>query len=103
MTIVSNDKHDPALDRFLIANGLARADEEACWSALTGGVSSDIWRVDLPGRSLCVKRALAKLKVSSEWMAPVSRNANEWAWMRFAAQHCPDNVPRPLAHDPRAG
>lgn len=88
---------------FLVDQGLARNDEIAHWEPLTGGVSSDIWRVDLPGRSFCVKRALAQLKTASEWLAPVSRNANEWAWMLFAAQHCPDNVPRPVAHDPRAG
>ena len=58
---------DPKLDAFLVSKGLARADETARWSALAGGVSSDIWRADLPGRSLCVKRALAKLKV---WTVP---------------------------------
>jgi tRNA A-37 threonylcarbamoyl transferase component Bud32 len=91
------------LDAFLIEHKLALPGEQASWCALTGGVSSDIWRVDLPGRSLCVKRALSKLKVSADWEAPVSRNAYEWAWIQFAAQHCPDNVPRPLAHDPKAG
>ena len=101
--MTSNACPDPGLDAFLVAKGLAGAGESACWSALTGGVSSDIWRVDLPGRSLCVKRALAKLKVSADWQAPVSRNAYEWAWMQFAVEHCPDNVPRPLAHDPEAG
>jgi aminoglycoside phosphotransferase (APT) family kinase protein len=91
------------LNTFLLANGLARPAEQANWQALTGGVSSDIWRVDLPGRTLCVKRALAQLKVAADWQAPVSRNAYEWAWIQFAAQHCPDNVPRPLAHDEHAG
>ena len=94
---------DAALDRFLVEAELARPDEPARWSALAGGVSSDIWRVDLPGRTLCVKRALPRLKVAAEWRAPVSRNANEWAWLRFAAQHEPQAVPRPLAHDARAG
>ncbi|WP_260428165.1 phosphotransferase family protein [Burkholderia sp. Bp9031] len=94
---------DPRLDRFLVDHALAQPNETARWSALTGGVSSDIWRVDLPGRSLCVKRALAKLKVTADWQAPVSRNAFEWEWMQFASQHCPDNVPRPLAHDAELG
>jgi len=31
---------------------------------LTGGVSSDIWRIDLPSGPICVKRALAKLRVA---------------------------------------
>lgn len=88
---------------FLVVQGLARADEPVGLEPLTGGVSSDIWRVDLPGRSVCVKRALAKLKVAADWQAPVDRNAYEWAWLCFAAEQCPDHVPRPLAQDARAG
>ena len=53
-------------------------------SRLTGGVSSDIWRVDLPRGSVCVKRALAKLRVKADWRAPVERNGYEAAWMRIA-------------------
>ncbi|MEC8775007.1 MAG: aminoglycoside phosphotransferase family protein, partial [Pseudomonadota bacterium] len=34
---------------------------------LPGGVSSDIWRVSLPDRTVCIKRALAKLKVEADW------------------------------------
>ena len=94
---------DPALERFLYAQRLAEPAEEATWTLLAGGVSSDIWRVDLPGSSLCVKRALPRLKVAADWQAPVSRNAYEWAWLRFAAQQRPHNVPEPLAHDPAAG
>jgi hypothetical protein len=37
-------------------------------------VSSDVYRADLPVRSVCVKRALAKLKVAADWRAPVERN-----------------------------
>jgi tRNA A-37 threonylcarbamoyl transferase component Bud32 len=94
---------DPALSGFLTAHELARPGESARWTPLAGGVSSDLWRVDLPGRSLCVKRALARLKVAADWQAPVSRNAYEWAWMRFAARHRPETVPELLAHDPGAG
>ncbi|MFG2129615.1 phosphotransferase family protein [Streptomyces sp. NPDC048751] len=94
---------DPALSDFLTAHGLAAPGEVAHWTPLAGGVSSDLWRVDLPGRSLCVKRALARLRVAAEWEAPVSRNAYEWAWMRFASRHGPDSVPELLAHDPGAG
>lgn len=94
---------DPALSRFLTAHGLAAPGEAAHWTPLAGGVSSDLWRVDLPGRSLCVKRALARLRVAADWEAPVSRNAYEWAWMRFASRHRPDSVPELLAHDPEAG
>ncbi|WP_406440215.1 aminoglycoside phosphotransferase family protein [Streptomyces sp. NBC_01613] len=94
---------DPSLADFLLAHKLATPGEAARWTPLAGGVSSDLWRVDLPGRSLCVKRALARLRVAADWEAPVSRNAYEWAWMRFASRHRPDSVPELLAHDAEAG
>ncbi|MEO5697136.1 MAG: aminoglycoside phosphotransferase family protein, partial [Burkholderiaceae bacterium] len=37
------------------------------------------------------------------WKAPVSRNAFEWAWLRFAFDLLPNAVPQPLAHDEEAG
>jgi aminoglycoside phosphotransferase (APT) family kinase protein len=91
------------LNPFLLKHGLAEPEESSRWSVLAGGVSSDIWRVDLPGRSLCVKRALPKLNVAAEWQAPVSRNTSEWNWLCFAARHHPEHVPKPLAHDSSAG
>ena len=94
---------DASLTGFLIGQHLLRPGELALWHPLAGGVSSDIWQVELPGRSICVKRALPQLKVAAEWLAPVDRNAYEWAWMKFAARHCPANVPAPLAHDEAAG
>jgi hypothetical protein len=96
---------DRAIARFLAAHGfLAPGQGEARLTPLAGGVSSDIWRVDLPdGRRICIKRALARLKVAAEWFAPVSRNAYEWAWIGFAARHAPEAVPAPLAHDAAAG
>jgi aminoglycoside phosphotransferase (APT) family kinase protein len=65
---------------------------------LTGGVSSDIWRVDLPGGPVCIKRALAQLKVAADWRAPVSRSAYEVAWLEQAARIDPRAVPRLVAH-----
>ncbi len=93
----------PELDRFLHLHELATQAEERTWTPLRGGVSSDIWRVDLPGRTICVKRALAKLRVGSDWHAPVSRNRYEWEWLRLAAGIVPWSVPAPLAHDPQLG
>lgn len=100
---VHPDSIEPVLRDFLVRCGLAKSGEEIRWTPLTGGISSDIWRVDLPGRSLCVKRALSKLKVAADWQAPVSRNAYEWAWLNFASRCRPQAVPRPLAHDEQAG
>ena len=70
---------------------------------LPGGVSSDIWRVDLPAGPLCVKRALPRLKVAALWEAPVERNGFEWAWMQEAARIVPGSVPPLLARDAPAG
>ena len=94
---------EAALTQFLVRTGLARMGEPVDLLPLTGGVSSDIWRVGLPDRALCVKRALSRLKVEAHWEAPVSRNAFEWAWLCFAAEHAAEAVPRPLAHDLDAG
>jgi hypothetical protein len=57
-------------------------------------VSSDIWRVDLPGRSVCVKRARPVLAVAAEWQAPVERNESEVAWLEVAGEIHPSAVPR---------
>jgi aminoglycoside phosphotransferase (APT) family kinase protein len=48
---------------------------------LTGGVSSDIWLVEMPGRRLCIKRALPALRVAADWQAPIERSTYEYAWM----------------------
>jgi len=90
---------DIQLRDFLLNQRLATRDETPVWTPLAGGVSSDIWRVDLSKRSLCIKRALPQLKVAQVWNAPVERNAYEWAWLKFAAKHCPENVPVPIAAD----
>lgn len=92
-----------SLKRFLEANGFYRQTDSVSFEQLTGGVSSEILRVDLPDNVLCLKRALPKLKVTAEWLAPLSRNRYEWEWLSFVHELAPSNVPRPLAHDPDQG
>jgi 5-methylthioribose kinase len=87
----------------LVRLGLARPGERLRFERLTGGVSSDIWRVELAHGSVCVKRALAKLRVSEDWFAPVERNAYEAAWMQRAAAVAPEAVPELLGQDPESG
>lgn len=70
---------------------------------LTGGVSSDIWRVDLPGGRICVKRALAKLRVTADWHAPVERNRYEARWMQRANAAVRGAVPELLGLDEASG
>jgi Ser/Thr protein kinase RdoA (MazF antagonist) len=88
---------------FLQRSGLTAGVRSARWTPLTGGVSSDLWRVDTPELTVCVKAALPTLRVANTWHAPVNRNAVEVAWLRFAAEHAPRAVPRVLAHDGDAG
>jgi len=94
---------DPRLPEFLRAHGFAGPSDQMRWTPLTGGVASDIWRVDINDTSLCVKCALPKLRVVRDWYAPTSRNSYEWAWMVFAHEQLPQSVPRPMAHDPELG
>ncbi len=70
---------------------------------LTGGVSSEIWRIDSPGGPICIKRALSKLLVSADWRAPVERNVYEAGWMRVASQVVPHAVPALLGQDAVTG
>ena len=89
----------------LIAAALARMGlfapgaEPPPMTPLTGGVSSDIWRVDLPGRTICVKRALPQLKVAAEWIVPVERSEHEWDWYRLVDEKLPGACPHPIARD----
>lgn len=94
---------EPVLVDFLRDHGLAGPEETGSWAPLTGGVSSDIWRVETHVGTFCVKRALAQLKVAAEWKAPVGRNAMEWAYMEVASAIAPGVVPRPIAHDADRG
>lgn len=67
---------------------------------LTGGVSSDIVRIRLEdGRQYCAKRALGKLKVATDWQAPLERNQYEVAWLRRANAIVPGAAPEVIGED----
>jgi aminoglycoside phosphotransferase (APT) family kinase protein len=97
------DEAEPAVVEALRRLGLLEQGEAPRFARLTGGVSSDIWRVDLLRGPVCVKRALAKLRVAADWRAPIERNAYEASWMRHAAALVPDAVPGLLGQDGEAG
>ncbi len=85
------------LTAALIRLGLLSAGEPVTLAPLAGGVSSDIWRVDLPSGAVCVKRAFARLKVSQVWEAPVERNRYEFLWLQTVAAIQPRWVPALIA------
>lgn len=94
---------DPAILDFLSGAGLMKAGGGRRLTPLTGGVASDIWKVETGDRVFVVKRALAKLRVAGDWRAPMSRNASEVDWLRTVGAITPGAVPRVLAHDPVIG
>jgi aminoglycoside phosphotransferase (APT) family kinase protein len=66
---------------------------------LSGGVSSEIWKVG----DVCVKRALPRLRVAQRWEAPIERNRYERLWLEAAGAAAPGAAPRVLAYDDKAG
>jgi fructosamine-3-kinase len=70
---------------------------------LTGGVASDIFRVETATRIFAVKRALERLRVEAEWRVTTQRNTNEVGWLEIAGQLVPGAAPAILGHDPEAG
>ena len=83
--------------------GLADEGTSVALTPLSGGVSCDVWRADIGGRPpLVVKRALPRLRVAAEWLAPVERAENEVAWLRRVAQIDTRLVPAVIAQAPDA-
>jgi aminoglycoside phosphotransferase (APT) family kinase protein len=70
---------------------------------LTGGVSSEIYRVDDGDKAFVVKRALEKLNVKDEWHADVIRNHYEHEFIRVVSDFVPDSVPKLLHVNDAAG
>ena len=67
---------------------------------LTGGVSSEIYRVEDGPRTFVVKRALEKLRVEADWRADVSRNRFERMYLERAGRIVPGAFPEVLSsHD----
>ncbi|MCC6198132.1 MAG: aminoglycoside phosphotransferase family protein [Burkholderiales bacterium] len=89
--------------RALVRMAIVSADSFVVLTPLAGGVSSDIYRAELPSGVVCVKRALPRLKVAADWQVPVGRNQYEAEWMRVAAGIAPASVPRLLGEDREAG
>lgn len=72
-------------------------------SPLTGGVSSEIYRINDGKRTFVVKRALKKLKVEADWYADTSRNAYEQAYLSYVESLSPGAVPAIIGSNPETG
>jgi aminoglycoside phosphotransferase (APT) family kinase protein len=91
------------VSRLLRDAGLIAANERPSFTPLAGGVSSEIWRIDLAAGPVCVKRALPRLRVAQHWEAPIARNRYERMWLDAAGAAVPGAAPRILASDDAAG
>lgn len=85
--------------RIFVSLGLAGTDEPVRATALSGGVSSGIYRVELRSGSYCLKQALPRLKVAKEWNVPVERVFSEIDWLKTVHRIIPGHVPQVLGQD----
>jgi 5-methylthioribose kinase len=92
------DDHDILLQSLRRA-GLIGSTEVPAIAALSGGVSGDVFRVDLAGGPICVKQPVEKLRVAADWHAPLERAHSEVMWLRFAAAIDPGCAPEVLFED----
>ncbi|MDU6682893.1 MAG: aminoglycoside phosphotransferase family protein [Enterobacteriaceae bacterium] len=82
-----------AIRDVLQTMGLLNAEDALRVSPLTGGVSSNILKINAGERQFCLKQALPKLKVAKEWHAPLERVFAEIDWMQTVAGIAPHSVP----------
>lgn len=90
---------DPQIVEALIAGGFLPAGAAPALTPLTGGVSSDVFRLETADGPVCVKRALATLRVAAVWEAPVERSHYEVDWLRTARPFVGEAVPQVLFED----
>jgi len=94
---------EAAVAAALVRMGAVGSNERPRGRRIEGGISSEIWLIDVPGRRLCLKRALPQLKLTQLWQAPTNRNRHEFAWFRVAGRIAPDAAPRLVGQDSAAG
>jgi aminoglycoside phosphotransferase (APT) family kinase protein len=84
----------------LVRCGLVSPGQGVSMSALSGGVSCDVLKVETDDhRVFVVKRALARLRVAAEWRAPVERMTSEVRWLELASSVDLRLAPEVLAED----
>lgn len=88
-----------AIAERLVALELAQRADTLRFYPLTGGVSSDIWRVEGADTPLCVKRARPALAVAADWRVPVQRSHHEAEFLRVVVKDVPGFAPPLLAED----
>lgn len=102
MTLPANDSGDSptgmiaALEKMSL---LAQGDRARITRVGTGG-SSEIYRVELGWGTVCVKRALPKIKFTGDGMLPPERSSFEYEWLKLVRAIVGDAVPDVLGEQP---
>jgi 5-methylthioribose kinase len=91
--------NDPDLTASLSEMGLIAPGTPCEIKVLGGGVSCDVFEVRNAERTICVKRALPKLRVAADWRAPAERSHAEVEWFDLVAGIDPNWVPSVLGED----
>jgi aminoglycoside phosphotransferase (APT) family kinase protein len=91
---------EPRILSALVRCGLVSPGQGVRMSPLSGGVSCDVLKVETDdNRVFVVKRALARLRVTADWRAPVERMTSEVRWLELARSIDPRLAPEVLAED----
>ena len=91
---------EPRILTALMRCGLVSPGQGVRMSPLAGGVSCDVLKVETDdNRVFAVKRALGRLRVAVEWLAPVERMASEVRWLELVRCVDPRLTPEVLAED----
>ena len=91
------------LQDILLKSELIKKDKILNVKQLIGGVSSDVWKVELTNRILCIKKALPSLKVKEIWEVSIKRGIYEVKWLRKANEIIQNISPEILFQDPQNG
>lgn len=102
MTPPANDSGDSPtgmIDALVKMSLLAQGDR-ARITAVGNGSSSEIYRVELGWGTICVKRALPKIKFTGDGTLPPERSSFEYEWLKLARGIVGDAVPDVLGEQP---
>ena len=66
---------------------------------LSGGVSSDIWKITNENHIFCLKKAKKKLDVKEDWFVPIERNIYEYKWYNEVNKLIPNIAPQVIYSD----
>jgi len=87
------------LKQYLLDRGISKADDDCRIDYCGGGVSGTVAFVQINGRDMIIKQALAKLKVAEDWQCDPNRMQIEMKSNDIYHKLVPDNAPEVYFYD----